>query len=204
MALDWDLADLCDTFTHILQGRFTGTQAIVRLRRHWDNRNHMYSTRVPIPNTHPVPFAGHPTAPDKARVLFHYKWRAPQIIFQVLNSRIYFNDKISNIRKAPTATHTLQDISHNLGGEVLDSYREVSEDVIRKIILHQQNNAPSTLYLHGYSRNLRMNWYPSSHKQWILPLHVHRFTRKLKWHFWHPWARKSFLIQNSFQSVVPF
>ena len=52
---------------------------------------------------------------------------------------IYFNDKISNIRKdlekAPISTsQTPQDIFNNFDGEVLDSFTEVSEDDIRKII----------------------------------------------------------------------
>ena len=52
---------------------------------------------------------------------------------------IYFNDKISNIRKdldkAPISTsQTPQDIFNNFDGEVLDSFPEVSEDDIRKII----------------------------------------------------------------------
>ena len=51
----------------------------------------------------------------------------------------YFNDEISNIRKdlekEPISTsQTPQDIFNNFDGEVLDSFTEVSEDDIRKII----------------------------------------------------------------------
>ena len=56
----------------------------------------------------------------------------------------YFNDRISNIRKdlekAPISTsQTSQDIFNKFGGEVLDSFTEVSEDDIRKII----NSSPT-------------------------------------------------------------
>ena len=52
---------------------------------------------------------------------------------------IYFNDKISNIRKdlekAPRLTsQTPQDIFNKFDGEVLDSFTEVLEDDVRKII----------------------------------------------------------------------
>ena len=51
----------------------------------------------------------------------------------------YFNDKISNIRKdlekAPiSASQTPDDIFNKVDGEALDSFAEVSEDDIRKII----------------------------------------------------------------------
>ena len=56
----------------------------------------------------------------------------------------YFNDKISNIRKdlekAPISTsQTPHDIFIKFDGEVLDSFTEVSEDDIRKII-HSQGS----------------------------------------------------------------
>ena len=76
----------------------------------------------------------------------------------------YFNDKICNIQKdlekAPISTsQTSHDIFIKFDGEVLDSFTEVSEDDIRKKIFihHQQNPVPSTLYLRGCSRNVRMN-----------------------------------------------
>ena len=83
----------------------------------------------------------------------------------------HFNDKISNIRKdlekAPLSTsQTPQDIFIKFDGEVLVSVTEVSEVDIRKEIFihHQQNPMPSALYLSGWPRNVRMNWYLYSHE----------------------------------------
>ena len=61
----------------------------------------------------------------------------------------YFNDNISNIRKdlekAPiSASQTPQDIFNKFDGEVLDSFAEVSEDDVRKI-LHSSPTKSCTL-----------------------------------------------------------
>ena len=82
----------------------------------------------------------------------------------------YFIDKISNIRKylekAPISTsQTLLDVFNNFVGEEVDSFFQKYQRMMSEklFIHHQQNRVPSTLYLRGCSRNVRMNWYLYSH-----------------------------------------
>ena len=115
----------------------------------------------------------------------------------------YFNDNISNIRKdlekAPiSASHTPQDIFNKFDGEVLDSFAEVSEDDVRKII-HSSPTKSCTL-------DPIPTWLLKKCEDELIPvltlivntsLSCAEFPKKnLKGHFLHPWSRKSYLMQR--------
>ena len=121
----------------------------------------------------------------------------------------YFNDKISNIRKylekAPISTsQTPQDIFNKFDGEVLDSFTEVSEDDVRKII-HSSPKKSCAL-------DPIPTWLLKKCEDELIPvltlivntsLSCAEFPNELKRAFWHPWSRKSYLMQRFSRTTDP-
>ena len=114
----------------------------------------------------------------------------------------YFNDEISNIskdlEKAPISTsQTPQDIFNKFDGEVLNSFTEVSEDDIRKII--------HSSWTKSWALDPIPTWLLKKCEDELIPvltsivntsLSCAAFPKKLKGHFGHPWSRKSYLMQK--------
>ena len=121
----------------------------------------------------------------------------------------YFNDKISNIlkdlEKAPKSTsQTPQDIFTKFDGEVLDSFTEVSEDDIRKIILSSPTKS--------YALDLIPTWLVTKCVDELIPvltlmvnisLSCAEFPKELKRAFLTPLIKKIILDAEILKTYRP-
>ena len=112
----------------------------------------------------------------------------------------YFNDKISKyseVFRKSTDINITDSIFNKFDREVLDSFTEVSEDDIRKII----HSSPTK----SCALDPIPTWLLKKCEDELIPvltlivntsLSCAEFPKELKGHFWHRWSRKSYLMQK--------